>query len=592
MQIDNESMDYLNQQKIKRLKRLRKKVNWEMEKERHELLDRLYPLIENWEGHYANFLDIFRRPEIHRLLMDSIDYWGKDESDDKLIEFITFVIRTGFEDEPVIDEEGKPLLHRTTAVHVAARRRMSSRMDNQEDQLDMVIDRLFLIYNKFNVNYIDERGMSHFHVACLSGCESVVEKFLELGQDPNFLWRETGYSPLELALGKWTSNIWSHKDIFQSLLENGANPNVTNRKGQIPLHIIITEIRPRNRRKHFMEMIFEFCQDKYRPVQVNARNQQGSTPLHLAMKGQKNVAIELLLKNGADPNAVDNDGYTPLHTACFLFNHVSSLKLFFEINDELQQTVQVNAVDNRGRTPLQLAVERGLPDVVDIFLDFGSDLSNFVFPFHTYFNDVRRRSCIFKIVLTSSILVIAESLERRGYNLNRSDALMIMKLFAHYGLLEKSANLDRSLHPAKYWYDDENFTSIANEIKVNPSLSLYDLVLLQPEQAAKQLTLKDYYEWSRWGELNDLLEMHREACTVNLCEKLSRKFFRRWALDPFLELTHYRLPILCCDMIIENLGNEDLYNICLAAKSQNKRKKVTKTKAKISNTKRQKTCSG
>uniref|UniRef100_A0ABD2W151 Uncharacterized protein n=1 Tax=Trichogramma kaykai TaxID=54128 RepID=A0ABD2W151_9HYME len=420
MQIDNESMDHLKQQKIKRLKRLRKKVNWEMEKERHELLDRLYLLIKNWEGHYADFLDIFRRPEIHRLLMDSIDYWGKDESDDKLIEFITFVIRTGFEDEPVIDEEGKPLLHRTTAVHVAARRRISSRMDNQEDQLDMVIDRLFLIYNKFNVNYIDERGMSHFHVACLSGCESVVEKFLELGQ---VLWRETGYSPLELALGKWTSNIWSHKDIFQSLLENGANPNVINREGQTPLHIIIKEILPRSRGKRFMEMIFDFCQDKYRPVQVNARNKLGWTPLHIALYNKNKKAIEFLLKNGADPNAVDNDGYTPLHTFCFLIDDVSSLKLFFEINDELQQTVQVNAVDNEGQTPLQLAVDRLFPDAVDIFLDRGSDLSNFVSPFDTLFRSILfiETSYHYKIRHASSILLIVESLERRGYHLNRND---------------------------------------------------------------------------------------------------------------------------------------------------------------------------
>uniref|UniRef100_A0ABD2XCQ8 Uncharacterized protein n=1 Tax=Trichogramma kaykai TaxID=54128 RepID=A0ABD2XCQ8_9HYME len=55
----------------------------------------------------------------------------------------------------------------------------------------------------------------------------------------------------------------------------------------------------------------------------------------------------------------------------------------------------------------------------------------------------------------------------------------------------------------------------------------------------------------------------------HLCEKLSRRFFRRYALDSFLDLTRYQLPILCCEMILdESLINKDLYHICLAAAGQ------------------------
>ncbi|KAL7293425.1 hypothetical protein TKK_0013187 [Trichogramma kaykai] len=66
---------------------------------------------------------------------------------------------------------------------------------------------------------------------------------------------------------------------------------------------------------------------------------------------------------------------------------------------------------------------------------------------------------------------------------------------------------------------------------------------------------KHWYEAAELGE----------ACLVHLYEKRSRKFFQSWAIEPFMELIHYRLPILCCDMIIEHLPNEDLCNICLAA---------------------------
>uniref|UniRef100_A0ABD2WV86 Uncharacterized protein n=1 Tax=Trichogramma kaykai TaxID=54128 RepID=A0ABD2WV86_9HYME len=60
-----------------------------------------------------------------------------------------------------------------------------------------------------------------------------------------------------------------------------------------------------------------------------------------------------------------------------------------------------------------------------------------------------------------------------------------------------------------------------------------------------------------------------KACIAHLREKILRRFFQRWTVNPFWELIRHRLPILCCDMIIEELTNQDLYNICLAADRQN-----------------------
>ncbi len=48
---------------------------------------------------------------------------------------------------------------------------------------------------------------------------------------------------------------------------------------------------------------------------VNAKNDDGQTPLHLAAKTQQKKNIEVLLDSGADPNISDSTGNYPLHYA-------------------------------------------------------------------------------------------------------------------------------------------------------------------------------------------------------------------------------------------------------------------------------------
>lgn len=54
---------------------------------------------------------------------------------------------------------------------------------------------------------------------------------------------------------------------------------------------------------------------EYRPDLVSSKDDEGNTPLHIAVEFGHKEVMELLLAKGADVNARDEDGWTPLHMA-------------------------------------------------------------------------------------------------------------------------------------------------------------------------------------------------------------------------------------------------------------------------------------
>ncbi|KAL7296049.1 hypothetical protein TKK_0010603 [Trichogramma kaykai] len=472
---------------------------------------------------------------------------------------VDFVINSGYKDEPKVDENGKLLSRRTTPIHHAYR-------INE----NYIIPDLFKIYDRCDVNYTDEDDYTHFHIACENDCDDVVKKFLEHGVDPNFLEQGSDYSPLHLAL------IDNSERVFKLLLRSGADPNLANAEGSTPLHIIYQN----EYYDEYASLLFEISHEKYHPIHVGAVDKSGDTPLHLAVTEGFCKVIESLLRRGADPNAANEEGLIPLHIICNRDKYDNKvdechdlLKKFFEINDDMQQTLRVDARDKFDRTPLQLAVMNLLPDEVDILLNRGADLSSFVFPTENYLSlkvDKKLQwmkgckiSFNYKLSIASGALGVVRQLEKRGYELKRNEALWIMTLFDKYGLFEKSEDFE------EYLFDDEEFLIKAREIMISSSLSLYDLIWLGSKEMSKILTTEDYFKFWRSSDLWKVSDgPTSEACTVHLSEKISRGFFRRWAVDSFMELTHYKLPILCSEMIIEQLKNEDLWKIGLAAAGQ------------------------
>ncbi|CAB0033834.1 unnamed protein product [Trichogramma brassicae] len=378
---------------------------------------------------------------------------------------------------------------------------------------------LFKICDELNqplrVNARDKLGNTPLHYEAQNACHGpsdLMELLLRLGADPN-LANDAGITPLHILSNGLVQIHNLAREIFRIcngvdaqdesdfeplnldglslLLSRGADPSSANSHGWTPLHNIC------KLDNGLVEAFLEICDENDRTLPINARNEDGDTPLHVAL-GSGNL-VESLLRRGSDLSLANEEGSTPLHVICKREKDADVLAAkLFGICDEIGLTVPIDARDEQGRTPLQWAVANLSPKTVDILLDRGADLANFVFPTADYLADYLvllqepyDSRLNLKLKMASGVLVVVERLVDRGYEFTQDDALIIATVFARHGLFEKSAyDLE------KPWYDDEKIARRV-EIKIKPDLSLRQLVQLRAEEAEKVVAYTDYFEFAR-----------------------------------------------------------------------------------------------
>lgn len=100
---------------------------------------------------------------------------------------------------------------------------------------------------------------------------------------------------------------------------------------------------------------------------VNARNTKGITPLHVAAKGNVPEIMKVLLERGADIEAADKDARTPLLWAAFE-GSVKAVRLLLQQGAKQQ-------VPGVGMTALHYAAQFGHVEVAQAFAAAGADLN-------------------------------------------------------------------------------------------------------------------------------------------------------------------------------------------------------------------------
>jgi len=107
------------------------------------------------------------------------------------------------------------------------------------------------------------------------------------------------------------------------------------------------------------------------PNLLESKDNDGSTPLHIACLKNQVAITNLLIDKGANVNARDNWNHTPLHNAMGVFGQDINL-----IRHLIAEGADVNAQGNRGETPLEWsAADRGNLEVTRLLIDNGADIN-------------------------------------------------------------------------------------------------------------------------------------------------------------------------------------------------------------------------
>jgi ankyrin len=240
---------------------------------------------------------------------------------------------------------------------------------------------LLLLDKGANPNAADG-GYTALHAAVLRGDLELVRALMARGADPNIEMTKgtpVRYISQDFALNVaflgatpyWLATKFAETEMMRVLAAGGADSRRTIKDGTTPLIAALTGSGGNNtvgttsdRRERVLtptELSAREEGEDDRLTQeafnlaielgsdVNAANQAGDTPLHLASVRGYTAAVRVLLDRGAAVNIANKSGDTPLHNAASRA-YPAIIELL------VQQGAELEAKNKRGQTPLAMTM--------------------------------------------------------------------------------------------------------------------------------------------------------------------------------------------------------------------------------------------
>lgn len=158
-----------------------------------------------------------------------------------------------------------------------------------------------LLQNQADIEQKDFFGQTALHIAAIEDQLDCLKVLLEFKPNIDSLTKEHA-TPLHLAAQ------YGSKGALETLLKNNAKVTSEDSHKKIVLHYAAM-----NHKSNVSQIITLLIKD-YR-ANPNAQDDEGNTPLHIAVQNNNVVAIKSLISNKADKNIKNNLGLTALDKA-------------------------------------------------------------------------------------------------------------------------------------------------------------------------------------------------------------------------------------------------------------------------------------
>jgi ankyrin repeat protein len=165
---------------------------------------------------------------------------------------------------------------------------------------------------------LDPRGYTVLHIVAYKGLESMCKMLIQIAKDMSL--ESLDDKTKSKKVKQWV-NVKTTEDEFTAL-------HMASFSGKYSIVSMLIENK----------------------ANIYAINKDGLNMLHTAAQGDQAFMLYYFKQLGLDVNSKDNRGSTPLHWACFSKSEIA-------ISYLLSWDIRVNEADQRGLTPLHLAVK-------------------------------------------------------------------------------------------------------------------------------------------------------------------------------------------------------------------------------------------